>query len=547
MNSTSPSHLNATSFLQGFVTQSVRAASQVGCRSCCDQMSYIERLGLTASGCLEQACREQSGVKGALNQEQYVDLIVSLKNQIGGNFSRASSDANVVRVVNSSCPFGDAVREAPELCRMTSSVFGGIAARNFGYAKVELKKRIAVGDNQCEVLVYLDRQGAAAHEGDEYRIEREMIVSESSAFDAAIRVEKKMQQTWCRVSEAGIGNAEGMPAIVARSASTRRALEAVELIGPTMAAVLISGETGVGKEVIARALHAVSPRSGGPFIAVNCGAIPDNLIESHLFGHEKGSFTGAYQVHHGFFERAERGTLFLDEVNSLPLDAQTRLLRVLQDGRFERVGGKQSLRSDTRIISATNRSLDQMVQAGEFRKDLYYRLNVVPIHIAPLRERRDDLSALTDHVLRRLAAKYGGTEKLLSERAWLQVMTHSWPGNVRELENALERSYLFCRDRTIEHLHLDGDAPGEVSESELAAGLPLRNVKRRVAMEMEDRMIREALTRTGGNVSAVAREIGITPRAVHQKLHVHKIDPQTYRNRGREGAILAAARGLIQG
>jgi DNA-binding NtrC family response regulator len=537
MTSHCAARLDATSFLQSFVTQSVRAASQIGCGSCSNQMSYIERLGLTASGGLEQACREQSGVNGRLTQEQYADLIVSLKNRIGGNFSRASSGAGVVRVVNSRCPFGDAVREAPELCRMTSSVFGGIAARNFGYAKVELKKRIAAGDGRCEVYVYLDRAAAAAREGDEYRVESEMIVSESAAFDVAIRVEKKMQQAWCRLPEHGAAGADAMPVIVARSAAMRRALEAVELVGPTAAAVLVSGETGVGKEIIARALHAMSPRSGGPFVAVNCGAIPESLIESQLFGHEKGAFTGAYQVHHGYFERAEKGTLFLDEVDSLPLAAQTRLLRVLQDGSFERVGGRHALRSDTRILAASNRGLAQVVQSGGFRSDLYYRLNVVPIHIPPLRQRRDDLSALTEHILRRLALKYGGKEKLLSERAWLQVMTHDWPGNVRELENVLERSYLFCREQVIEHVLLDGERHGE--EPGGAAEPVLRQVKRQAAMELEERMIREALNRSSGNVSAVAREMGISPRAVHQKLRAHKIDARSFRRGGRAGVLSA--------
>jgi DNA-binding NtrC family response regulator len=527
MTSDSTARLDATSFLQSFVTQSVRAASQIGCRSCGNQMTYIERLGLTASGCLEQACREQSGVKGQLTQQQYADLIVSLKNQIGGNFSRASSGAGVVRVINSRCPFGNAVREAPELCRMTSSVFGGIAARNFGYAKVELKKRIAAGDGRCEVIIYLDRVAAAAREGDEYRVERKMIVSESAEFDIAIRVEKKMQQAWCRLPEHGTASADLMPVIVARSAAMRRALEAVELVGPTAAAVLISGETGVGKEVIARALHAMSPRNAGPFIAVNCGAIPESLIESQLFGHEKGAFTGAYQVHHGYFERAEKGTLFLDEVNSLPLAAQTRLLRVLQDGRFERVGGCHAMRSDTRILAASNIGLGQIVQSGGFRSDLYYRLNVVPIHIPPLRERRDDVAALTDHILRRLAARYGGKERLLSERAWLKVMTHHWPGNVRELENALERSYLFCREQVIDHVLLDGEPHGEDAESTVEP--VLRKVKRQAAMDLEDRLIREALNRSSGNVSAAAREMGITPRAVHQKLRAHKIDVNAFR------------------
>jgi DNA-binding NtrC family response regulator len=529
MTGKSVTRLDAITFLQSFVTQSVRAASQIGCNSCAEQMSYIERLGLTASGCLEQACREQSGWDGRLTQGQYADLIVSLKNQIGGNFSRASSDAGVVRVINSRCPFGDAVREAPELCRMTSSVFGGIAARNFGYAKVELRKRIAAGDGGCEVLVYLDRARAAGRDGHEYRIDNEMIVSESSASDTAIRVAKKMQQAWCPTRPQSAHDPGAMPVVVARSAEMRKALEAVELVGPTVAAVLISGETGVGKEVVARALHALSPRASGPFVTVNCGAIPESLIESQLFGHEKGAFTGAYQVHHGYFERADKGTVFLDEINSLPLTAQTRLLRVLQDGRFERVGGRHALWSDTRIVAATNRDLDEMVRAGEFRKDLYYRLNVVPIHIPPLRERRDDLAALTEHLLRRLAAKYGGRPKLLSERAWLQVMTHDWPGNVRELENALERSYLLCRGQVMDQLLLDG----QEGERGAAAEPPtvLRRVKRQAALEVEDRILRDALDRCSGNVSAAAREMGITARAVHQKLRTHRIDASTYRRR----------------
>jgi Nif-specific regulatory protein/two-component system response regulator AtoC len=529
--------LDAVSFLQGFATQSVRAASQIGCSSCSNQMSYIERLGLTASGSLEQACRDLTRMTGKLTQEQYADLIVALKNQIGGNFSRASSGADVVRVVNSRCPFGEAVREAPELCRMTSSVFGGIGARNFGYAKVELRKRIAVGDARCEVLVYLDRAAAAAREGDEYRLERETLVSESAAFDVAIRVEKKMQQAWCAAPAQRSVGADAMPMIVARSPAMCRALEAVEVVGPTSAAVLISGETGVGKEVIARALHAMSPRSASAFVAVNCGAIPESLIESQLFGHEKGAFTGAYQVHHGFFERAEKGTLFLDEVNSLPLAAQARLLRVLQDGKFERVGGKHALRSDTRVVAASNGNLEQMVHEGAFRRDLYYRLNVVPIHLPPLRERRDDLAALSEHILRRLAVRYGGRPKLLSEQAWLQVMTHAWPGNVRELENALERSYLLCRQQVIHQVLLDSESHADAPDS--GAAPALRKVKRQAVLELEDRIIREALNRSGGNVSAAARDLGISPRAVHQKLRMHKIDPGTFRQRGRDGAAPA--------
>lgn len=530
-----PNKLNAISFLQSFATQSVKVANQVGCASCGNRLNLIEHLGLSASSCFEQACREQASLKGNLSPDQYADVIVSLKNQIGGNFSRASSEAGVVRVINTRCPFGDAVKEAPELCRMTASVFGGIAARNFGYAKVELRKRIAHNDGNCEVCVYLDRTKATGHEGDEYQVEGDTIVSRSASLEAVVRVEEKMRQAWCGSHPDKSSSAYPRPKIVAESTAMLRALEAAERVAPTTAAVLIWGETGVGKEIIARAVHALSPRATREFIAVNCGAIPENLIESQLFGHEKGAFTGAYQVHHGLFERAEGGSLFLDEINSLPLPAQSRLLRVLQEGEYERVGGKQGLRADVRIIAAANSELDQMVKSGEFRQDLYYRLNVVPIYIPPLRERRDDISVLADHILRKLAAKHGLPSKTLSERSWIRAMTYAWPGNVRELENVLERSFLFANGPVIEDIFLDAE---RFSDERVAApnDVALRSMKRRAAMEIEDKVLREVLLRCEGNVSAAARQMGITPRAVHQKLKSHRIDPVPYRRRASQEA-----------
>ncbi|MBI2311335.1 MAG: sigma 54-interacting transcriptional regulator [Betaproteobacteria bacterium] len=523
------SRLSAISFLQSFVTQSVKAANQLGCTACGDRLQVIEYVGLAASGCLEDACREQAGLTaGPLSSDQYADIIISLKNQIGGNFSRATSEPGVVRVVNTRCPFGDAVKEAPELCRMTSSVFGGIAARNMGYAKVELKRRIAAGDDMCEVCIHLDRNRAAGADGDEYHLEGDAIVSRSSCAEMTVRVEEKMRQAWCAVNrEQGVAGVN-VPKIVAESTAMRRALESVERVAPTAASVLISGETGVGKEIIARAVHALSGRCAKQLITVNCGAIPENLIESQLFGHERGAFTGAYQVHHGFFERAEKGTLFLDEINSLPLPAQARLLRVLQDGTYERVGGKQALRADVRIVAATNRHLDEMVAAGEFRRDLFFRINVVPIHIPPLRERKEDISALTDHVIRRLAEKYGTGARVLSERAWIQVMGYDWPGNVRELENVIERSFIFAKGQVIEEVLLKAPRSGQ-RETGAGENAVFRTIKRQAAKEVEDKLIRDALSRFGGNVTAVARGMGITPRAVHQKLRTHGIDAAAYR------------------
>jgi len=528
MSKTGASALNPISFLQTFVAQSLRTAGQMGCTECETSVGYVESIGLTAGPCFENICREQLGLQGSIDLDQYADIILRIKNQIGGNFSRASSEPQVIRVVNSRCPFGDMVREAPELCRMTSSVFGGIAARNFGYAKVDLRQRIAVGDRQCEVCIHTDPTESSEVEGDEYRFEQGVLVSRMAGGAHHVQAKTGTDQAWCVSGiDRSAPNTE-RPKIVAESAAMLRAIEAAELVAPTHATVLISGETGVGKEVIARLVHALSNRRDREFVAVNCGAIPQDLVENALFGHEKGAFTGAYDVHHGFFERAERGTLFLDEIDSLPIPAQAKLLRVLQEGEFERVGGRHTMHADVRIVAASNRRIDDCVAAGAFRRDLYYRLNVVPIVIPPLRERRDDLNALTHNFLRRIASRYGGTRKVLGERAWSQVMSYHWPGNVRELENVLERSFLFSRGSVIDSLALDGESAAACDDKP-AKVVKLKDLTKQAAMRTEEQLIRMALEELRGNVSAVARQMGISPRAVHQKLKRHGIDPQPFR------------------
>jgi transcriptional regulator with PAS, ATPase and Fis domain len=340
-----------------------------------------------------------------------------------------------------------------------------------------------------------------------------------------VRVAEKMAQAWCPPGAEGRDGYRRTPEIIAESKAMREALEAAELVASTAASVLISGETGVGKEIIARAIHALSPRSEQKFIAVNCGAIPDTLIESALFGHEKGAFTGAHELRHGFFERARGGTLFLDEIDSLPLLAQANLLRVLQEGEFERVGGKQVLQADVRIIAACNNRMENLLATGAFRKDLYYRLNVVPIHIPSLRERREDITALANHLMRRLAERYQRPMKLLSNQAWGQLMAYDWPGNVRELENVLERAFLFARGDVIDTIGVNV-AEGTADENTTRN---LRSRKQSAAREIEIGALQDALSRLDGNVSAVAREIGITPRAVHQKLKSYSIDAASYR------------------
>jgi DNA-binding NtrC family response regulator len=518
--------LNPITFLQAFIVQGMRVGES-GCAQCEGSSDHIVQVGLATSGCLEEVARRHLGYSGPLDPDQYAELIIEVKNRIGSQFEQAPGETDSVRVINHRCPFGDMVKEAPELCRMTSSVFGAIAARNFGYAKVELHKRIATGGGVCDVRVHLDPDVADRHPGDEYRCEDDTVTAVSAAASITSRLEEKLCKAWCPPTDATRRN-HLKRRIVAESKSMQAALHAVEVVAPTPATVLTTGETGVGKEVIARAVHAFSNRADHVFLAVNCGAIPENLVESALFGHEKGAFTDAHQAREGVFERADGGTLFLDEIDSLPLLAQARLLRVLQEGEYERVGGRHTRHADVRIVAASNRRIEHLVADGSFRQDLYYRLNVVPIHIPPLRERPDDISALVAHYLQRLADKYSGPRKVLAERAWAAALSYSWPGNLRELENVLERAYLFAAGDVIEEI------PVETQGAEEAGANTLRDAKRRAAMEVEVRVIEDALARARGNVSAVARQMGITPRAVHMKLQAHGIKAATYRARGQD-------------
>lgn len=519
------SSLNPVAFLQTFIVQSIKVAGQLGGLEPRDRQRYIEHMGLAAASCLETVgrARQSLAADAPLDQDRYARLIVEIKNQIGGKFSRTSSAPGCVSVINHTCPFGKAVLQAPELCRMTSSVFGAIAVRNFGYAKVHLHKRIAVGDDLCEAHVFLDPQLARGRLGDEYQTHDGSVSSWLTGGDDP-GLQRALNDTWCAHHSASKRSAPAIH-VVAESRAMQDALRVAKVVAPTDASVLITGETGVGKEVIARTIHALSNRRDKPFVTINCGAIPEGLVETEMFGHERGAFTGAYEVHHGYFERADGGTLFLDEINSLPLVVQVKLLRVLQEGAFERVGGTQTLSTDVRILAATNQDINSLLRDGSFRQDLYYRLNVVPIDIPPLRKRVDDLSALANYVLKRLAEKYSVAEKILGSDAWYQLVTYNWPGNVRELENLLERAFLFTEGTVIEHvISLDGE--NNISHN---AAFPLRELKRQAANAAEFRVICDSLQRNKGQIVAVARELGITSRAVHQKLKFHGINPAEYR------------------
>jgi two-component system response regulator AtoC len=314
------------------------------------------------------------------------------------------------------------------------------------------------------------------------------------------------------------------PELVGESAAMREVFKAIGRAAATEAAVLVIGESGTGKELVASALHRHSDRSAAPFIRVNCGALPEGLVESELFGHERGAFTGADRQKAGRFERASGGTIFLDEVAELPQSAQAKLLRVLQQHEFERVGGTEILRTDARVVSATHRDLSQEVAAGRFREDLYYRLNVARIVIPPLRDRPEDIPLLAQHILRRIERKYGWIGLVLSAEALATMQERLWPGNVRQLENVLSRAAISARGRAILPEHLDEEEPSRpplVPASDASDPVPLRAL----LAEVERDAIRRALVACGGNRTRTAERLGISRRQLFDKIREYDLHP----------------------
>jgi two-component system, NtrC family, response regulator AtoC len=303
------------------------------------------------------------------------------------------------------------------------------------------------------------------------------------------------------------------PNIVARSAKMQEVLSTVERVAPTNSTVLLGGESGVGKDLVARALHEKSRRASGPFVKINSTAIPENLLESELFGYEKGAFTGAASSKLGKFELADKGTLFLDEIGDVPPTIQVKLLRVLQEREFERLGGTKTLKVDVRLIAATNRDLRAALEDGTFREDLYYRLNVVPIDIAPLRERKEDIPELAELFVSRFAGESGKQVSGIAPDAMRVLKEHYWPGNVRELQNVIERASALANSSLLEisDIRIDARAkPPESANGFLPAGTTLE--------QWEDEMIQEALRRANGNKSQAARLLGLSRNALRYRL-----------------------------
>jgi two-component system, NtrC family, response regulator AtoC len=316
--------------------------------------------------------------------------------------------------------------------------------------------------------------------------------------------------------------------LVGQSPAIQQIYGVVEKVANTPSTVLITGESGTGKELIARALHENSSRHAGPFIKINCAAIPKTLMESELFGYEKGAFTGAVGAKPGRFELAHGGTLFLDEIGEIPIEMQVKLLRVLQESEFERVGGIKTIKVDVRLVTATNRDLLAEVGAGAFREDLFYRLNVVPIHIAPLRERREDIPLLADHFI----AKFNGRLKKeiasITPEAIERLIAYQWPGNIRELENLMERTMLFCEGPAIRvsdlPVEVTGASPSAAATSPAGdeGGRPapesLKEAVRAETERVERELIQKALDATGGNVTQAARKLKISRKSLQTKM-----------------------------
>jgi PAS domain S-box-containing protein len=306
--------------------------------------------------------------------------------------------------------------------------------------------------------------------------------------------------------------------LVAISPAMRRVLDVLPAIAGSSTTVLVSGESGTGKELVARALHRLSPRKRKPFIAVNCGALPDQLLESELFGHVAGAFTDAKRDKPGRFALAEGGTLFLDEIGEISPAMQVRLLRVLQERTYEPLGGTRTLSVDVRILAATNRELAHEVRAGRFREDLFYRIAVVPVHLPPLRERVEDIPLLAEHLLERLAAREDKPVPILSDAARAQLVTWHWPGNVRELANALERAWILCPDGILQAEHLPHPDPGSTPDR---IGKPLADAGR----SAEAATLMEALRRHGWNRLATAQALGVHKTTLFRKLRLLGLNP----------------------
>ncbi|MGA2403366.1 MAG: sigma-54 dependent transcriptional regulator [Syntrophobacteraceae bacterium] len=322
--------------------------------------------------------------------------------------------------------------------------------------------------------------------------------------------------------------------IITKSPKMLRMLELIERLSDVDSTVLITGETGVGKELVARAIHFTGARKNMPFVAINCGALTETLLESELFGHEKGAFTGAFKSKAGKFECAHKGTLFLDEIGDISPTMQVKMLRALQERKVERVGGTHTIDVDVRVVSATNQNIKEKINSHEFRIDLFYRLNVIPIHVPPLRERPEDIPLLVRHFIIRHNESLNRKIEGVTPRALKQMMDYPWPGNVRELENIVERAYITCDSHVIDQFTFPQVSENLPSSSATDAleivntDVPFSVARSRVLKNFERAYLIEALKRCEGNVSQTAQKAGVNPRTLWRKLKEHRLDRMSF-------------------
>ena len=365
------------------------------------------------------------------------------------------------------------------------------------------------GHGNVDTAVRATRLGAYDFLEKPLSLERVLLTIGHALADRRLRDEVRDLRRHLVLEEVLIGESEAM----------KRLDQQIRSAAPSATRVLITGENGSGKEIVARTLHRLSPRADEAFVDVNCAAIPEELIESELFGHRKGAFTGAIEDRKGKFELADGGTLFLDEIGDMSVKTQAKVLRALQEQTFQRVGAQQTIRVDVRVVAATNKDLEQEIAAGTFRSDLYYRLNVIPIEVPPLRERGDDVVLLAEHFFRRLAAETRLPRKRLSTGAAAKLKSYHWPGNVRELRNVVERLAILLPHEVIEPEDVHLGAPREAASAQLPGDLTLREARD----EFEKRYILNRLRDFAGNVSRTADALGVERSNLYRKLHAYGI------------------------